>query len=135
MEKKTPVDIDEYIAGFPPDVQAKLQKIRATIRAAAPEAEETIKYKMPAYVLNGNLVYFAAYKRYISLYPAPAGNEAFNRELAAYQVEKSTIRFPLDKPIPYDLISQIVRYRVEANLKKAQAKKGTKAVNRIDGAP
>jgi uncharacterized protein YdhG (YjbR/CyaY superfamily) len=118
METKTPKNIDEYIAGFPPEVQEILEKVRQTIRAAAPEAVETIKYKMPTYVLNGNLIYFAAFKRHISIFPAPSGSEAFNQELAAYRGAKSTVRFALDKPVPYELISEIVRLRVLDNQAK-----------------
>jgi uncharacterized protein YdhG (YjbR/CyaY superfamily) len=121
-ETKTPKDIDEYIAGFPPEVRVILGKIRQTIRTAAPEAVETIKYKMPTYMLNGNLIYFAAFKRHVSIFPAPNGSEAFNQELAAYRGAKSTVRFPLDKPVPYDLIGEIVRLRVIDNQAKLEAK-------------
>ena len=117
-----PKTIDEYIAGFPPEVQETLQKIRMTIRKAAPEAQETIKYKMPTFTLKGNLIYFAAYKKHISIYPVPSGSESFNKEIAVYRAEKSTVRFPLDKPIPYDLIDQMVRLRVQDNLSRAVAK-------------
>ena len=116
-----PKNMDEYIAGFPKDVQGKLKRIRAAIRKAAPEAEETISYKMPTFLLKGYLVYFAAYKKHIGLYPAPTGSEKFNRELSLYRAEKSSVRFPLDKPIPYDLISQIVKLRVKENLRRAKA--------------
>jgi len=117
-----PKNMDEYIAGFPKDVQGKLKRIRATIRKAAPDAEETISYKMPTFILKGYLVYFAAYKKHIALYPAPTGSEKFNKELSLYRAEKSSVRFPLDKPIPYDLISQIVKLRVKENLRRARAK-------------
>jgi len=117
-----PKDIDDYIAGFPGDVQQILKKIRIIIRKAAPEAEEAIKYQMPTFVLQGNLLSFAAYKRHIGLYPAPTGTEKFNKQLSPYRAAKSTVRFPLDKPIPFDLISQIVRLRVERNLERAKAK-------------
>lgn len=121
-DQKIPATIDEYIAGFPKDVQEILQKIRMTIRKAAPEAQETIKYKMPTFTLKGNLIHFAVNKKHIGLYPVPSGDEEFNRELAAYTAEKSTVRFPLDKPIPYDLISKIVFYLVKDNLERAAAK-------------
>ena len=104
--------VEEYIAAFPADIQTILQQIRATIRAAAPDARETIKYNMPAYVLDGFLVSFAAYKKHIGIYPAPNGDEAFNERLAPYRAERSTVRLPLNKPIPYDLIDEIVRLRV-----------------------
>lgn len=115
-------DIDEYIAGFPNDVQQILEKIRMTIRKAAPDAEETIKYQMPTFTLNGNLVHFAAFKKHIGFYPAPRGIEMFKAELSVYEGAKSTVRFPLDKPIPFDLISKIVKFRVKKNLERAGAK-------------
>ena len=115
-------NIDEYIAGFPKDIQKMLKEMRATIKKAAPKAEEAIKYAMPTFVLNGNLVHFAAFKNHIGFYPAPSGIEAFEKELAAYDGSKGTIRFPLDKPLPLKLIGQIVQYRVQKNLEKAQAK-------------
>lgn len=121
--QETPKTIDEYIAGFPDDVQEILQEIRVTIKRAAPDAEETISYQMPTFVLKGNLVHFAAYKRHIGLYPAPTGTEEFNEQLSAYRAAKSSVRFPLDEPIPFDLISQIVKLRVAENLKKAERKK------------
>jgi uncharacterized protein YdhG (YjbR/CyaY superfamily) len=110
-----PKTIDEYIAGFPDEVREILRKIRLTIREAAPDAQETISYQIPTFKLNGNLVSFAAYKKHIGLYPAPVGEEKFNRELSAYRAEKSTVRFPLDRPVPYDLIRRIVELRVENN--------------------
>ncbi len=117
-----PKDIDEYIAGFPNDVQEILAKIRMTIRKAAPDADETIKYQMPTFTLNGNLVHFAAFKKHIGFYPAPRGIEPFKDELSVYEGEKSTVRFPLDKPIPFALISKIVKFRVKKNLERAEAK-------------
>ena len=110
--------VEEYIAAFPADIQTILQQIRATIRAGAPDARETIKYNMPAYVLDGFLVSFAAYKKHIGLYPAPGGDatnsadDDFNARLAPYRTEKSTVRIPLDRPIPYELIAEIVTRRV-----------------------
>jgi uncharacterized protein YdhG (YjbR/CyaY superfamily) len=127
MESTNANNIDEYIAGFPEEVQVKLNKIRQTIREAAPEAQETIKYRMPTYTLNGNLVHFAAYVHHIGFYPTPSGIESFEAELSAYPRSKGAIQFPLDRPVPYDLISKIVKYRVEENFKKAQAKRRTKA--------
>jgi uncharacterized protein YdhG (YjbR/CyaY superfamily) len=117
-----PKNIDEYIAGFPPEIQEKLEKIRATIRKAAPAAEEAIKYMMPTFTLKGNLVHFAAFKNHIGFYPAPKGIEAFKEELAGYEGGKGTIQFPLDKPIPYALIGKIVKFRVQDNLERAAAK-------------
>lgn len=117
-----PGTIDEYIAGFPPEIQEILEKIRMTIRKAAPGAEEAMKYQMPTFTLKGNLVYFAAYKKHIGFYPVPRGHEEFKDELAAYESGKGTAQFPLGKPIPYDLIRRIVKFRVKENLKKAEAK-------------
>ena len=116
-------NIDEYIAGFPPDVQAILQKIRTTIKKAAPEAEEAIKYRMPTFTLKGNLVHFAAFKNHIGFYPVPTGIEKFKRELSVYEGGKGSVQFPLDKPIPYGLISKIVKFRVQENLQRAEAKR------------
>ncbi len=121
-EPPAPQTIDEYIAGFPPDVQEILQKVRATIKKAAPGAEETIKYRMPTFMLKGNLVYFAAFKDHIGFYPVPSGIEAFKKELAVYKQGRGSIQFPLDKPIPYGLITKIVKFRVKENLKKTEAK-------------
>ncbi len=122
MDPQAPQTIDEYIASFPHDVQEILQKIRMTIRKTAPEAEEAIKYQIPTFTLKGNLVHFAAFKKHIGFYPAPTGIEKFKNELAAYKGAKGTVRFPLDKPIPYDLISEIVKFRVGENLGRAEAK-------------
>ncbi len=122
-EQTTPQSIDEYIAGFPPDVQELLQKIRRTIRAAAPDAEEAMKYGIPTFTLKGNLVHFGAYEEHIGFYPAPTGIEAFKEELAVYGSGKGTIRFPLDKPIPLGLISRIVKFRVKENVERAEAKR------------
>ena len=110
--------IDEYINTFPEDVRAILEKIRETIRKAAPGAEEAISYQMPTFKLNGNLVHFAAYKNHIGFYPVPSGIEAFKAELVPYIAGKGTLRFPLDKPIPYDLIEKVVMFRVKENLAK-----------------
>jgi len=121
--QRAPRNIDEYIAGFPKDVQKSLEKIRRTIRKAAPDAEETISYQMPTFTLRGNLVYFAAYKKHIGLYPAPRGIEKFKKELSAYKGSKGTVRFPLDEPIPFELISRIVKFRVKDNMERAAAKR------------
>jgi uncharacterized protein YdhG (YjbR/CyaY superfamily) len=121
-KQAAPKTIDEYIAGFPPDVQAILQKIRLTIRKAAPGAEETIKYQMPTFMLKGNLVYFAAFKEHIGFYPIPTGIEKFRKELAVYKQGRGSVQFPLDQPMPYGLISRIVKFRVKENLARAAAK-------------
>ncbi len=118
----SPETIDEYIAGFPHEIQEILEKIRMTIRNAAPEAQETFKYRMPTFTLKGNLVHFAAFKKHIGFYPVPTGIEQFKQELSVYEGGKGSVKFPLDKPIPYDLISRIVRFRVKENLKRAEAK-------------
>ena len=118
-----PKNIDEYIAGFPHDVQEILEKIRMTIRKAAPDAEETISYQMPTFTLEGKyLVYFAAFKKHIGFYPAPIGNAEFKAELSVYEAGKGTLKFPFDKPIPFDLISKIVKFRAKENLERAEAK-------------
>ena len=106
--------IDQYIKTFPKDVQEILEKIRKTIHEAAPEANETISYQMPAFKLNGkNLVYFAAWKNHIGFYATPGGNKAFKKELSPYQGAKGSVQFPLDQPMPYDLIKQIAIFRAE----------------------
>ena len=122
-DREPPTTIDEYIAGFPPDVQEILQKIRATIREVAPDAQEAIKYQIPTFVLDGNLVHFAAFKKHIGFYPTPTGTEQFREELSVYETSRGTVRFPLDGPIPYDLIRRIVTFRVQENLTRAQAKR------------
>ncbi len=121
-EQGSPRTIDEYIAGFPPDIQELLHKVRATVRKAAPGAQEAIKYQMPTFVLNGNLVHFAAFKKHLGFYPAPTGVEAFKQELAAYATSKGAVQFPLGQPIPYGLIGRIVKFRVKESLARAQAK-------------
>lgn len=114
--------IDDYIAGFRPDVQVILQKIRRTIRTAAPGAQETIKYGMPTFTLNGNLVYFAAFKKHIGFYRAPTGVAAFEKELSGYRQGRGSVQFPLSQPIPYGLITKIVKFRIKENLARAAAK-------------
>ncbi len=120
MDKSTevPKNIDEYISMFPIEVQEKLQKIRKIVQDAAPEATEKISYQMPTFYLYGNLVHFAAYKKHIGFYPTPSGITSFDEELAPYKRAKGSVIFPLDKPIPYDLIDKIVRFRVDENLQK-----------------
>ena len=110
--------IDEYIKTFPEEIQSILKKIRKTIRKAAPGATEAISYQMPTFKLNGNLVHFAAYSNHIGFYPVPSGIDAFKKELAPYIAGKGTLRFPLDRPIPYDLIEKVVIFRAKENLAK-----------------
>ena len=116
-------NIDEYIAAYPEDIQQMLQSIRNTVHKAAPMAEEAIKYAIPTFVLNGNLVHFAAFKNHIGFYPAPQGLEAFKEELSKYKGSKGAVQFPLDKPMPLALISRIVKYRVKKNEEAAAIKK------------
>jgi uncharacterized protein YdhG (YjbR/CyaY superfamily) len=124
MENDKPgfVSTDEYIATFPAEIQTRLQALRAAIHAAAPEAEEKISYQMPTFFLKGNLVHFAAFKNHIGFYPAPQGIEEFKQELSAYKGAKGSVQFPLDQPLPLELVSRIVKFRVAENLKKAGAK-------------
>jgi uncharacterized protein YdhG (YjbR/CyaY superfamily) len=114
--------IDEYIAAFPADVQKLLESIRGTIRKAAPKAEETIKYAMPTFILNGNLIHFAAYKNHIGIYPVPRGDDSFKKLLVRYEGDKSTMRIPLHEPLPIVLISKIVKYNVKRNQKSLKSK-------------
>ena len=115
MPRKAPKDIDAYIAGFPPVVQARLEKIRATIRKAAPKTEEAIKYQIPTFVLGGkNLIHFAGFKNHIGVYPAPRGHEEFAEELSGYEGGKGTVQFPHDRPLPLKLIARIVKFRLKA---------------------
>ncbi|HNW60860.1 MAG TPA: DUF1801 domain-containing protein [bacterium] len=113
-----PRTITEYIAQYPPALQERLETIRRTIQAAAPEAVEVISYRMPAFRLNGILVYFAVFKNHIGFFPTASGVAAFREELSAFATSKGTIRFPHDQPIPYDLIRRIVEFRVREVLKK-----------------
>jgi uncharacterized protein YdhG (YjbR/CyaY superfamily) len=122
MEIKKPENIDQYIKGFPDDVQEILKQVRITIQKAAPNAQEKISYAMPAFEQNGILVYFAAFKNHIGLYALPSGHQAFSEELSRYKTGKGSVQFPLDQPIPFDLISQIVKFRVQENLEKKKQK-------------
>ena len=117
-KKTTPATIDDYIARYPADVQAILQKIRAAIKQAAPRAVEKISYDLPAFDLNGSLVWFGAFKNHIGFYPRGSAIDAFQDELQPYRHDKATLQFPLDRPIPYALIRKIVKFRVKENLKK-----------------
>lgn len=119
-----PSTIDEYIAGFPDHVQEILKKIRSVIHEAAPDAKEAMSYAMPTFRLNGRyLVYFAAYQKHIGMYPIPAGDAAFNADIAPYTAGKGTLRFPLDQPIPFDLIRKMVKLRAHENLQRAASAK------------
>ena len=118
-EHNRPHNIDEYIASFPPEIQAILSKIRSTVRQAAPEAEEVISYNIPAFTLNGILVYFAAFKKHIGFYPPVRGDARLEKSISVYAGEKGNLKFPLDQPIPYDLIERIVKLRVKQNASKA----------------
>ncbi len=117
MQTEAPKNIDEYIAAFPPDVQERLQAIRQVIHESAPQATEKISYQMPTFYLNGNLVHFAAFKGHIGFYPAPTGLDAFKEEISKYKHSKGAVQFPLDQPVPYDLIRRMTEYRVAENLK------------------
>jgi uncharacterized protein YdhG (YjbR/CyaY superfamily) len=124
MKTVQPKDIDEYIAGFPQDVQEILRKIRCLVREAAPEAEETIKYQIPTFVLHGNLVHFAAFKNHIGFYPTPSAINAFSADLASYEWSKGAVQFPLNKPVPLSLIQKMVEFRVkETRVKMASGKR------------
>jgi uncharacterized protein YdhG (YjbR/CyaY superfamily) len=116
--KKDFKTIDEYISTFPKNIQSILQELRQVIKESAPNAEEAIRYQMPTFRLNGNLVHFAAFKNHIGFYPTSSGTESFKSELSNYETSKGTIRFPLDKPIPFDLVKKIVKYRVKENTSK-----------------
>jgi uncharacterized protein YdhG (YjbR/CyaY superfamily) len=122
MEKQQYKTVEEYIGLFPPDVQEILQKVRQAIKRVAPGTRETISYQMPAFKLNGTLVYFAAHKNHIGFYPTASGIDAFKKDLSPYKSSKGAVQFPLDKPIPYDIIERIVIFRVEedrnSNIKK-----------------
>ena len=118
MKNKIPQNIDDYIKMFPKDIQIKLETLRRTIQQAAPEAVETISYQIPTFRLNGNLVHFTAFKKHIGFYPTPSGIEAFAEELSNYKRAKGSVKFPIDKQLPLDLIRKIVEFRVRENLKK-----------------
>jgi len=119
--------IDDYVATFPEEIQKILEELRGTIRAAAPDAEETISYQIPTFTLNGKyLIYFAGWKTHIAMYPIPSGSEAFNKEVSQYVEGKGALKFPLDKPLPLKLISKVVKFRVAENLKKAEIKSSKK---------
>ena len=114
--------VDEYIASFPPEVQAILEELRAAIKASVPDVEERISYQIPSYFRNGDLIHFAAYKKHIGMYPAPDGPQPFVQELLKFKSERATLRFPIDKPLPLDLITELIKFRYAENLALAEAK-------------
>jgi uncharacterized protein YdhG (YjbR/CyaY superfamily) len=122
-KKNIPTAVDEYIAAFPKEVQQLLQQMRIAIKAAAPKAEELISYGMPAYKLNGMLVYFAAFKNHIGFYATPTGHKTFIKELSKYKQGKGSVQFPVEEPLPLTLITKIVKFRVKENEEKAVMKK------------
>ena len=130
MKAKKAKDIDEYIADFPVDVQLLLQKVRTAIRKAAPKAEEAIKYQMPTFVLNGNLIHFAGYKNHIGLYPGSRPMEEFKPELSKYKISKGTVQLPLDEPIPVGLITKITKFCVKRNIERAVSREAAKVKRR-----
>ncbi|MBY3621516.1 hypothetical protein HGO21_18460 [Acinetobacter sp. CUI P1] len=121
--KITYESIDDYISKFPPEIQEILSTIRKVIKETAPDAIEKISYQMPTFALHGNLVHFAAFKNHIGFYPTPNGIDAFKEELSGYKGAKGSIQFPLHQPMPYELISKIVKFRVAENIKKAEDKR------------
>ena len=129
LNSEKPATTNEYIAAFPKDIQTILEKIRETIKQAAPEATETISYAMPAFRLNGPLVYFAAFKNHIGFYATPTGHAAFAEELSKFKQGKGSVQFPLDSPMPLDLIFRIVKFRVQENQKKKLKKSNNPVKN------
>jgi uncharacterized protein YdhG (YjbR/CyaY superfamily) len=127
MTMKKPKDTDEYIAGFPASTQKLLKQVRTTIQKAAPKAEELISYGMPAYKLNGMLVFFAGYKNHIGFYATPTGHKKFAKQLSVYKQGRGSVQFPTDQPMPLKLISDIVKFRVNENLEREKAKVKKKA--------
>lgn len=122
MERIIFKDIDAYIGSFPEDIQKILEQVRVTIRKAAPGAKETINYGMPTFTLNGNLVHFAAFKNHIGFYPTPSGIEKFKKEISVYEWAKGSVKFPIEKQLPFDLITRIVEFRVSESLEKEKSK-------------
>jgi uncharacterized protein YdhG (YjbR/CyaY superfamily) len=114
--------IDDYIQGFRPEIQHVLKQVRNTIRKAAPKAQETISYRIPVFMLEGPVVYFAAFKHHLGFYPTSSGTRKFRKELAGYKGAKGSVQFPLDQPMPLDLIAKIAKFRVKENLQRAKAK-------------
>jgi uncharacterized protein YdhG (YjbR/CyaY superfamily) len=126
MISAKPENVDAYIAGFPKNIQKILEQVRATIKKAAPGAEETIKYAIPTMVFKGNLVHIAAFKNHIGFYATPTGHQAFEKELSVYETGKGSVQFPLDQPMPLDLITKIVKFRVAENIEREAIKKSSK---------
>lgn len=128
MTDKTDIlnSIDAYIASFPEEIQSKLKQLRNTIRAEAPEASEAIRYGIPTFTLHGNLAHFAAYSNHIGFYPAPSGIKAFEQELQPYKHAKGSVQFPIDEPLPLELVAKIVRHRVQENLQAHEIKSSKK---------
>lgn len=120
--RKTPKNFDDYLDRFPKEVQQRLRKMRLTVKKAAPQAKETISYGIPAFILNGMLVWFAAFKNHIGFYPRTSAIAAFKKELSAYKGAKGSVQFPFDKPLPFSLIGRIVKFRVKENLSKGKKK-------------
>ncbi len=116
-------NIDDYVASFPQETQLILEKLRLTIRKAAPDAKETINYGIPTFTLKGNLVHFAAFRNHVGFYPTPSGIEAFKKELTVYEGAKGSVKFPISELLPFDLVRKIVEFRVKENLQKAKPKK------------
>jgi uncharacterized protein YdhG (YjbR/CyaY superfamily) len=126
MKSDKAATIDEYIESFPKDIQKILKEVRATVRKAAPRAEETIKYGMPTFTYKGNLVYFAAFKKHLGFFPAPTNDPSFEKALSLYKTGKGSIQFPYDQPMPLSLITRITRWRIQQNSKKEAAKKSAR---------
>ena len=123
MTKKTPKNFDDYVDRLPEEVQRRLQKMRLTIKKAAPQAKETISYGIPAFTLNGLLVWFAAFKNHIGFYPRTSAIAAFKKELSAYKGAKGSVQFPNDEPLPLALVSRMVKFRVKENFSRKKKKK------------
>jgi uncharacterized protein YdhG (YjbR/CyaY superfamily) len=130
---KKPKDIDEHIAGFPEGIQQRLEQMRATIKKAAPSAEQTISYGIPAFKMNGMLVWFAGYSKHIGFYPRGSGIEAFKKELSIYKNARGSVQFPHGKPLPLKLITKIVKFRVAQNLQRAKKKKKRETASALSG--
>ena len=118
MKRKLPKDFDDYLIGYPKDVQRLLMQMRSTIKKAAPQATEKISYGIPTFTLEGNLVHFAAFKNHIGFYPTPSAITAFNKKLSSYKCSKGAVQFPLDEPLPLTLVSRMVKFRVKEKMRK-----------------
>ncbi len=123
MKAAPPANVDDYIASFPEETRKLLKQLRATIKKAAPKAEEVISYQMPTYKLNGPLVHFAGYEKHIGFYPTPSAIAAFKKELSVYKSSKGAVQFPPDKPLPLALVTKIVKFRVKEDSERAKKKK------------